>query len=96
MDYMILCLSHFDSFCVLCFSLAHSLEYYNTHPLHAPLLFSAHWIWNEFVFLGVLDDILVVWLTNELRLGICFWAILMVGRCFVLGYQFSGLICGCS
>ena len=91
-DYMILCLSHFDSFCVLCFSLTHSLEYYNTHPLHASLLFST----AGFVFLGVLDYFWVVRLTNGLRLGVCFWAILMASWCSVLGCPFSGLICGCS
>jgi hypothetical protein len=61
MDYMILCLSYFDSFCVLCFSLIHNIEYYNTHSLHAPLLFSARWVWNGFVFFGVFDDF---WLFN--------------------------------
>ena len=43
------------------------------------------------MFLGVLEDFWVVRLTNGLRLGVCFWTVLMAGWCSVLGYQFSGV-----
>jgi hypothetical protein len=36
------------------------------HPLHTLLLFSARWVWNGFVFFGVLDNFLLFLAVNFL------------------------------
>jgi hypothetical protein len=46
--------SFFSLFLFPCPSLSRTVAV--AHPLHAPLLFSASWVWNGFVLFGVLDD----------------------------------------